>query len=332
MDKEAKNQLSGPEKAAILCLVLGEDVMTKVFGKMDDKEVKEISNAMNAMRGVPLKNLQSVMEEFVDQTLANTTAIHDGSAITPGFLQKSLEEDRASGLIRQLAIAQGVGGLDSIKNIPAASLLNVLEHEHPQTIAVVLSLLPSSKSSSILAKLRPEMQADIVARIVKLNKIPLRIIEDIDRELGKKIQNVKVDKQVEAGGVRSAAEMINELSRDQEEQVLQGLSKIDPEMTTEIIKKQFVFEDLKKLEDREIQTLLKDVDMHDLAVSMKMASAQVKSRIMKNMSGRAADILKEEIDLMGNLSVQDVEDSQAVILMTAKRLEEEGRLVLRKRK
>jgi len=317
--------LSGPEKAAIFLLTLGEEFTTEVFKELDDIEIKELGRAMSRIQNVTAEQVQDVLWEFVD-TLQLPASLHfKGGDFFRNSLGQALDGARAEGLI--LDVNSPVP-FSNIKNIDPKALGNFIRNEHPQTIALVLAHIDPGKSAQIIAEFPEPLQQDVIMRIADLDNVPISILDEVEDVLRQEIKSQGPVGTRAAGGSSTVAEILNQVDQNTENAIMTKLEEDRPELSNEVRKLMFVFEDLLSVDDRSFRTILKEVNNDELTLALKASSEDMRIKVFSNLSTRAADMIKDDLEAMGPTKLSDVEKAQQSILRAAKKLEGEGKISL----
>jgi len=326
---EAAAKLSGAERAAVLLMTLGEQQAAEVLRHMGPKEVQKVGAAMAQLGAVSKEQVSAVLEQFIEE-VSHHTALGVGSdEYVRKVLVEALGEDKAAGLIDRILLGRNTKGLDALKWMDARAVAEIIRLEHPQIIAIVLSYLDPDHAAEVLSFLPENMRPDIVMRIATLDGIPPAALQELDQILEKQFsgnENVKSSSGV--GGVKRAADILNFMETAVENQILETIREADADLGQQIQDKMFVFENLVDVDDRGIQALLREISTDTLIVALKGADEAVKEKIFKNMSKRAAEMLKEDLEAKGPVRVSEVEAAQKEILAVARRMAESGELVL----
>lgn len=325
-----KNEITEElERCAILMLSIGEDSAAEVFKHLSPKEVQQIGSAMANLQSVSRADVDSVLEEFrqeADQFLAVSL---DSSDYIRSALTKALGSDRAASLIEDiLETGDGAGsGIEALNWLEPANVAELIGDEHPQIIAAILVHLERDRASGILALLNERIRSDVVMRIATFGGVQPGALQELTEVLNEVLSG-QGTKRSKMGGVRTAAEILNYMNATDEEQAIKDLREVDPDLTQRIVDEMFVFENLIELEDSAIQLILKEIDTAVLAVALKGAPEELSEKFFKNMSNRAADILREDIEGQGPIRMSQVEREQKSILMIARALADAGRINL----
>ncbi len=323
-----KHTLSGKEKAAILFVSLGPDVSAQVFKHLSEEDIEELTLEIASLKKVQRDIRDDVLSEFDEMVLAQEYVNQGGIEYAKDLLQQALGDEKADDIIHRLTASLQVKPFDFARKTDPNQLLNFIQHEHPQTIALILAYLNPEQSSLILSALPPERQVDVAKRLATLDRTTPEVLEEIEITLEQRLSAFIVDDYTLAGGIEAAVEILNNVDRSTERTIIDALEEEDPELADEIRKRMFVFEDIVSLGDRGVQQIIREVEPKDLALALKTASEDVSTLIFKNMSKRAADILREDIEFMGPVRLRDIEEAQSRIVAVVRRLEEAGELVI----
>jgi flagellar motor switch protein FliG len=324
----AKKELSGKQKAAILLISLGPDVSASVYKHLSEEEIEKLTLEISNVRQVEAQEKEAVLEEFHQIALAQDYISQGGIAYAKEILEKALGSEKAMKIIDRLASALMVRPFDFARKADPAQILNFIQNEHPQTIALILSYLDPAQAGQILSALPQEMQADVARRIALMDRTSPEIISEVEQILERKLSTTFVEDYTQTGGIEAVVEVLNGVDRSTERTILDALEIQDPELAEEIKKRMFVFEDIVTLDNRAIQRVIRDVDNTDLMLALKASSDEVKEVVFKNMSKRMAETFKEEMEFMGPVRLRDVEEAQSRIVAVIRRLEEAGEIVV----
>lgn len=321
--------LKGFDKAGILINYLGKDAVKILLKRMEDGDIRKLLSVMNKYRVVPIHVTKRVLEEYYEMISESEEYIFSESVASKDMIVDALGEDRARGILGGLNIASGSSrSLESLEMVDAKSLATFLVSEHPQTVAVILSHLEPEKKGEVLKRLPEALQAEVVLRMANLEHVDPELISEIDKVLKNQLSNTASVEQGTLGGVQPVAEMLNVMDKNTETSIMSRLEEKDPLLAEEIRKLMFVFDDIIKIDDRGIQALLKEVANDKLLLALKTASEEIKSKIFKNLSQRAAEMLREDLSNMGPSRLSDVEGAQQEIVNAARRLEAEGKILI----
>jgi len=319
--------LSGQEKSAILLYALGPTTTKVIFKHMKDNDVKRMINTMSTISKSPIWMVKKVLEEFYSAINEDADLLFSENKGRE-FILGTLGEDRAKQLLCQIIDVGSNNTLESLELVDTRTLANFLINEHPQTIALICAHLPVEKKVDVLKKLPEGLQAEVVLRVANLDFVSPELIAQLDDVLKTELSTLgSIDTQ-QLGGVEPIADMLNLMDKNSEKNIMARVEEKDPELAEEIRKLMFVFEDMIFVDDRGIQELLKVVDNTKLCTALKTAPDEVRSKLFKNMSNRAATLLKEDLDAMGPTKVSDVEKAQQEIVQQLKDLEAKGKALI----
>jgi flagellar motor switch protein FliG len=324
---EAAGQTSGTERAAILLMTLGEQTAASVLRHMGIEEVQKLGSAMAALSDVPRERVTEVLGQLL-VAVQGKTAIGVG---TQDYLRKvmtdSLGERRAGALLGRIFKGRESTGIDALKWMEPRTVAEVIRDEHPQIVATVLAHLPSQQAADVLKQFDPLAQADVAMRMARLDEVPETALQELDTIIERQTKEATTIKTAKIGGIKAAADMINLLGNTQST-MIEAIQAQDAELGELIKDALFVFDNLLKVDDRGMQAILRDVQAHTLAIALKGADEEISEKIYKNMSKRAAEILRDDIASKGPVRLSEVETAQKEILAVAMRLAEEGTIVL----
>lgn len=321
--------LRGIDKAAILINYLGKGAIKVLFTKMDDGDIRKLIHLMSKFKVVPVNVTKRVLEEYYEMLSEAEDFIFSDQVSNKETIVDALGEERARGIMGGLNISSGSGRtLESLEMVDAKSLSTFLVNEHPQTVAVILAHLEPEKKGEVLRRLPESLQAEVVLRMANLENVDPELIADIDKVLKNQLSNTSTIEQASLGGVQPVAEMLNVMDKNTEQSIMSRLEEKDPLLAEEIRKLMFVFDDVNKIDDRGIQLLLKEVPNDRLLLALKTANEDIRVKIFKNISARAAEMLKEDLANMGPARLSDVETAQQEVVNVARRLESEGKILI----
>ncbi|MRR34414.1 flagellar motor switch protein FliG [bacterium] len=320
--------MNGSDKAAILLLYLGPEATSKVFEHIEDNEIKRISQSMSRLGHIQRNTIQDVVNEYMDITDPETGIFSQGEEFVRKVLEKALGPAKAEALLKELSVANYGDITDMLANMDSKTIANFLSQEHPQTIAVILAKLKAKQTSDIIGFLPPELQAEVVMRIADVDQVSPEIIADIEEVMRTELTSIGGIQRFKVGGVEKVVDMFNHFDRSREKQILDKLDVIKPPLADVIRKHLFTFEDFVHLDDRGIQAIMREVSNDTLTLAMKTATDELKDKIFRNISSRAADMIKEDLEVMGPVRLSDVERAQSEIIKVVRRMEEEGQLVI----
>ena len=327
--KNSLEELTGKEKAAILLITLGPEKSSEVFKHFKEDEIEAITlEIANTVAVLPeVKN--SVLEEFYQVCLAQEYITEGGISYAKQILEKALGESKAFDIISKMTNSLQVRPFDFIRKADASQILNFIQHEHPQTIALILSYLKPQQAAEVLASLPAEKQADVTKRIAIMSRTSPDVIKEVEKALEKKLSNLMVDGYMTVGGVDSVVEILTAVDRSTEKNIMDTLESEDYELSDEIRKRMFIFEDILTLSSRDIQLILRqDIDNKELAVALKGSSADVQNLIFANVSKRLASMIREDMEFMGPVRKSDVEEAQQRIVNVIRKLQDSGEIII----
>lgn len=329
MAKAAQSKVfSNKQKAAILLISLGPDVSASVYKHLSEDEIEKLTLEISGVRTVDSHIKEDVLEEFHQIALAQDYISQGGISYAKTVLEKALGKDQAVAIITRLTSSLQVKPFDFARKADASQILNFIQNEHPQTIALVLSYLEPTKSGQILSELPQELQADIAKRIAVMDSTSPEIINEVEQILERKLSTTVTRDYTNTGGIDSVVDVLNQVDRSTERTILDSLEIQDPELAEEIKKRMFVFEDIVTLDNMAIQRVIRDVENEDLMLALKVASEEVKDIVFKNMSKRMVETMKDDMEYMGPVRLKDVEESQSRIVGIIRKLEEAGEIVI----
>jgi len=321
--------LRGIEKAAILLNYLGTDALRPLLLGLEDSDVRKLLNIMPKYRVVPVHVTKKVLEEYYEVISESQEYIFSEKTVNKDVITQALGEERARAILGGINVGSSAGRtLESLELVDAKSLANFLQNEHPQTIAVILSHLEAEKRSEVLKRLKDNIQTEVVLRMAHLENVSPELISEVDQLLKRELSSMSSVEQTALGGYQPIADMLNVMDKNTEGAIMSRIEEKDPILAEEIRKLMFVFEDIIKIDDRGIAMLLKEVPSDKLLLGLKTANEDIKNKIFKNLSSRAAEMLKEDLNNMGPSRLSDVEGAQSEIVSVARRLEAEGKIMI----
>lgn len=319
---------TGIQKAAILLIALGPERSADIFKHLKEDEIEELTLEIANTRSVSPQVKEDVLNEFYQICLAQQYIAEGGIGYAKELLDKALGEDRAKEVITKLTASLQVRPFEFVRKTDPSQLLNFIQDEHPQTIAMILSYLTSAQAALVIGALPPEKQADVAKRIAMMDRTSPDVIKEVERVLEKKLSSLVNQDYTIVGGVDAIVNILNTVDRTTEKHIMESLEIEEPELADEIRKKMFVFEDILMLDDRAIQRVLRDVDNADLGVALKAANEEVQNVIFKNLSKRLAAMIKEDMEFMGPVRMKDVEEAQQKVVSVIRKLEDSGEIVI----
>jgi len=325
---KSTSQLSGRQKAAILLITLGPDVSAQVFKRLRDDEIEQLTLAIANVRKVDSYEKESILNEFHQICVAQEYISQGGIDYAREILEKALGPAKATDILNRLTATLQVRPFDFARKAEPQQILNFIQNENPQTIALVLSYLQPEQASAVLSSLPQDKQADVARRIALMDSTSPEVIAQVERVLEQKLSATVTQDYTQAGGIEAIVQILNGVDRGTERTILDSLEIQDPELAEEIKKRMFVFEDIVNLDNRSIQRIIRDIENTDLQLALKVASEEVREAIFRNMSKRMAEAFKEEMEYMGPVRLRDVEEAQTRIVATIRRLEEAGEIII----
>ena len=321
-------EYNGIQKEAILLIALGPEKSASIFKHLKEDEIEELTLEIANTRSVSPQTKESVLNEFYQVCLAQQYIAEGGIGYAKELLDKALGSDKAQEVITKLTASLQVRPFEFVRKTDPSQVLNFIQDEHPQTIAMILSYLSPAQSAMILGALTPEKQADVAKRIAKMDRTSPDVIKEVERVLERKLSSLINQDYTIVGGVDAIVGILNTVDRGTEKHIMESLEIEEPELADEIRKKMFVFEDILLLDDRAIQRVLRDVDNNDLAVALKGANEEVQNVIFKNLSKRLAAMIREDMEFMGPVRMKDVEEAQQKIVGIIRKLEDSAEIVI----
>ncbi|NBJ93518.1 flagellar motor switch protein FliG [Parablautia muri] len=328
MPKNTEDKIPGIQKAAILLIALGPERSALIFKHLKDEEIEELTLEIANTRSVTPQVKEEIIDEFYGICLAQQYIAEGGIGYAKELLEKALGNDKAMDVIGKLTASLQVKPFEFVRKTDASQLLNFIQDEHPQTIALILSYLAPQQAALIVSALPPEQQSDVAKRIAVMDRTSPDVVKEVEKVLESKLASLVNQDYTIIGGVDAVVEILNTVDRSTEKHIMETLEVEDPELADEIRKKMFVFEDILLLDDRAIQRVLRDVDNNDLALALKGGNEQVQATIFNNLSKRLAVMIKEDMEFMGPVRMKDVEEAQQKIVGVIRRLEEAGEIVI----
>ena len=328
MATAGKTEFSGKQKAAIFLLTVGGDVAADIMKRLSEAEVDTITYEIARLDKIKPEDKERVLQEFQELMMAQEFISRGGIDQARSILEKALGTQKAIDIVNRLTSSLQVRPFDFVRRQDPAQLLNFIQNEHPQTIALILSYLDAQKSALIMSSLPHQIQADVARRIAKMDRTSPEVLREVERVLERKLSTLSNEDYTMAGGIDVVVEVLNNVDRSTEKSIIEALEEEDPELAEEIKKKMFVFEDIVLLDDKAIQKVLRELDNQDLAKALKAVDTEVQEKIFRNMSKRAAALLREDMEFMGPIRLKDVEEAQQKIVNIIRKLEEDGEIVV----
>jgi len=321
-------KLTGREKAAILLITLGPEKSAQVFRHLKEDEIESLTLEIANISAVMPETKEAVLDEFYQICLAQKYITEGGIAYAKQILEKALGESKAFDVINKLTMSLQVRPFDFIRKSDASQVLNFIQNEHPQTIALILSYLRPKQAGEVLSELSPDKQTEVARRIAQMDRTSPDVIKEVEKVLEKKLSSLLTEEYTAVGGVDSVVEILNAVDRSTEKHILETLEREDRELSDEIKRKMFVFEDILTLDGRAIQTVLREVDNRDLALALKNSSEELQNLILSNISKRLAAMVREDMEYMGPVRRSDVEEAQQKIVNIIRRLQDTGEVMI----
>lgn len=323
-----RKELTGKQKAAILMITLGPDIAASIYKHLSEEEIEELTLEISTIKNVTPDEKEKVIEEFYNMAIAQDYITQGGIGYAKMLLEKSLGPEAAATIINRLTSSLQVRPFDFARKADPNQILNFIQNEHPQTIALILSYLDPAQAGQILSNLPQEMQADVARRIALMDSTSPEIIYEVEEMLEQKLSATFTRDYTKTGGIETVVEVLNDVDRTTEKTILDNLSARDPELAEEIKKRMFVFEDIVTLDNRAIQLVIRECDNQDLLLALKAASDEVRQVIFNNMSQRMRENFQEEMEIMGPVRLRDVEEAQMRIVSVIRRLEDAGEIII----
>ncbi len=321
-------ELDGVQKAAILLITLGPEKAASIFKHLKEDEIEQLTLEIANIRNVTPAEKEVVLSEFYEVCLAQQYIEEGGIGYAKDLLQKALGEDKAKEVLGKLTASLQVRPFEFIRKTEASQILNFIQDEHPQTIALILSYLSSTQAAGIISTLTPDKQTDVAKRIALMDRTSPDVIKEVENILEQKLSSLVNQDYTIVGGIDSIVEVLNTVDRGTEKHIMENLEIEEPELADEIRKKMFVFEDILMLDDRSIQRVLREVENSELAVALKGANEDVQNAIFNNMSSRLSAMIREDMEYMGPVRMKDVEEAQQKIVNVIRKLEDSGEIVI----
>lgn len=322
------SDLDGLQKAAVLLIALGPEKSSMIFKHLREEEIEQLTLEIANTRSVSSQVKEEVLNEFYQICLAQQYIAEGGINYAKELLEKALGTDKAMEVISKLTSSLQVRPFEFVRKTEPAQLLNFIQDEHPQTIALILSYLPAGQAAQVVSALSLEKQADVARRIAKMDRTSPDVIKEVEHVLERKLSSLVNQDYTIIGGVDAIVDILNTVDRSTEKHILENLEIEDPELADEIRRKMFVFEDILLLDDKTIQRVLREVDNNDIAIALKGANEEVQNAIFNNMSKRLVVMTKENMEFMGPVRLKDVEEAQQKIVSVIRRLEDAGEIVI----
>lgn len=320
--------MDGIERAAILLLSMGEKNASEVLKHLEPRQVQKVGMAMSTMSSVSKTKMQSVLIDFISAIEDQTSLTVDTEQYLRTVLIEALGEEKANPFIDRILVSDKDSGLNRLKWLDGRLIADVIRNEHPQIIATILIHLDSEQSAEVVSYFSAEKRAEVLLRMCNIDTVKPEAITELGKVIEQQLSGQTVNKSASVGGIKSVADVINYLDGSMEEEVLSKIKDWDEELSTKIRDKMFVFENIVDMDDRSIQTLLRDVTSEQLKLALKGTTETTRDKVLSNMSKRAADLLRDDMEVQGPVKVSDVEKAQRDILAVARNLAEDGKIAL----
>jgi len=324
----AKKVITGRQKAAVFLVTLGSEISAEIFKHLQEDEIEQLTFEIARLETVDPSERDKVLMEFQELMMAQDFISSGGIDYARDLLERALGTQKAIDIINRLTSSLQVRPFDFIRRTDPSHLLNFIQGEHPQTIALILAYLEPNKASVIMGSLPDDVQADVAKRIATMDRTSPDVLREVERVLEKKLSTLASEDYTVAGGIGTIVDILNLVDRSTEKTIIESLEEDDPELAEEIKKRMFIFDDIVLLDDRAIQKVLREVDTQDLAKALKGVDSEVQDKIFRNMSKRASSMLKEDMEFMGPVRLKDVEEAQQKIVSIIRKLEETGEIVV----
>ncbi len=320
--------IPGPKKAAIVMVALGTAASSEIFKNLDEHDVERLTTEIARLENVSSEIREAVLEEFHNLAMAQQFISQGGLEYAREILESALGPRKAKEILDKVQQSIRTTGFNLLENVDPKQLVNFIQKEHPQTIALLLAHMEPKNAAPIVSALPQELQVDVATRIATMESISPETLDQVEEVLVGQVKSLFGGDVSEIGGVKAVAEMLNNVDRGAEKNILGNLERENPELATEIKNLMFVFEDVLLLDDRSMQRVLKEVDTKELSMALKGASEELQDKFFRNMSSRASEMIKEEMEYMGPSRLKDVEEVQQRIVDVIRRLEEDGEIII----
>jgi flagellar motor switch protein FliG len=328
MGKLARDEYAGKEKAAMLLVALGPELSAEIFKHLRDEEIEQLTLEIANLRFVSAENKDNILEEFFEICIAQEFIAEGGIAYAREVLEKALGTDRALDVLNKLTVSLQVKPFDFVRKADPSQILNFIQNEHPQTIALILAYLKPMLSAAVLSALPAERQADVARRIAKMDRTSPEVIKEVEKILERKLSSLANQDFTVVGGLSHVVDILNNVDRGTERHIMESLEIEDTDLAEDIKKRMFVFEDILLLDNRSIQRFLREIENSMLALALKMSTEELKDLILKNMSKRMSEMITEDMEFMGPVRIKDVEEAQQSIVNIIRKLEDAGEIVI----
>lgn len=321
--------LTGPQKAAMVLVHLGKERASKVLKSMREQEVEDLMAEVARLGDIDPKNMERTLTEFRDMASAQSYFAKGGLGYAKEMLEASIGREKAREMIERLSLTAMELPFEFLRAADARQILTFLQDEHPQTIALVLAHILPDQAALVMSGLPEGVQGEVASRIAQMDRTSPEVIRQVESVLERKSSTLlQPNESSNAGGIQPLVEILNRSDRTTEKLILENLARTNPDLADEVRNRMFVFEDIVNLEDRSVQLVLREIDSKELAVALKGVREDVRDKVTKNMSERAAETLKDEISLLGPTRLKQVEEAQGNIVKAIRRLEEAGQITV----
>ncbi len=322
------NEMSGRQKAAVLVVALGPETAASIYKYLREDEIEQLTLEIANMRRISTEEKNEILEEFHNMLVAQNYITEGGIDYAKEILEKALGTQKALEIINRLTSSLQVRPFDFIRKADPVQLVNFLQNENSQTIALIMTYLNPEQSAAILSSLPPEKQVDIARRVAMMDRTSPDVIFEVEKVLERQLASVVTEDYANVGGIQSVVNILNSVDRGTEKNIIEALEVDNPDLAEEIRRRMFVFEDILTLDNRSLQRTLREVDNQDLTLALKGAREEVKKRIFENMSKRQAEMISEDMQYMGPVRLRDVEEAQQKIVNIIRRLEDSGEIII----
>ena len=326
--KSSERELTGREKAAMLLITLGPELSAQIFRHLKDDEIEQLTLEIANIRTVSPGEKERVLQEFYQICLAQQYITEGGIGYAKDILEKALGSERTMDIINKLTVSLQVRPFDFVRKADPTQVLNFIQSEHPQTIALILSYLKPAQAAGVLSALSQDKQADVARRIAQMDRTSPEVIKEVERVLEKKLSSLVTEDYTAAGGIQAIVDVLNSVDRGTERYIMDTLEIEDTDLAEEIRKRMFVFEDILQLDNRAVQRFMREIDNSQLAIALKGSSEEVQNLIFANMSKRLSEQIREDLEFMGPVRLKDVEEAQQKIVNVIRKLEDAGEIII----
>ena len=328
MAKTGLKGIPGKEKVAILLVALGNEIAAEIYKRLDDATIEIVTLEIANLRKITPESRLEVLKDAQEMLLAREYMARGGVDYARDILERALGTERAQSLLTRITASLQVRPFDFMRHTDAQQILGFIQGEHPQTIALIMAYLEPEQAASIISGLPAQLQAEVAKRIARMDRITPEVLREVERVLERKLSTVMGQDFTLAGGIDAIVGIINNADRATERNIMENLEENDPELADEIKRRLFVFEDISKMDDRSLQRVLREVEMKELSLALKGATEELREKFFKNMSKRAAEMLREDMEYRGPVRVRDVEESQQKVVNVVRALEDAGEIVI----